>query len=90
MPSDLPSEVVCVSDAVAVGWSVAKRAQVRNKDVPLVIGCGAIALSAIATLKSLGVGPIVAADFVASRRAAALAMGADVVIDPREVSPYQA
>src|SRR5580692_5152901 len=85
VPSDLPSEVVCVSDAVAVGWSVAKRAQVRGKDVPLVIGCGAIALSAIATLKSLGAGPIVAA-----RRAAALAMGADVVIDPREVSPYQA
>ena len=90
VPSDLPSEVVCVSDAVAVGWSVAKRAQVRHNDVPLVIGCGAIALSAIATLKSLGAGPIVAADFVASRRAAALAMGADVVIDPAEISPFQA
>jgi threonine dehydrogenase-like Zn-dependent dehydrogenase len=32
----------------------------------------------------------VAADFVASRRATALAMGADVAIDPAEVSPYQA
>lgn len=88
--SDLPSEVVCVTDAVAVGWSVAKRAQFRSTDVPLVIGCGAIALSAIATLKMLGVGPILAADFVESRRATALVMGADVVIDPREISPFQA
>jgi len=38
----------------------------------------------------LGVGPIVAADFVASRRETALAMGADVVIDPAGISPYQA
>lgn len=88
--SDLPSEVVCVADAVAVGWSAAKRAQVKATDVPLVIGCGAIALSTIATFKHLGVGPILAADFVQSRRDAALAMGADVVIDPREISPFQA
>jgi threonine dehydrogenase-like Zn-dependent dehydrogenase len=87
--SDLPSETVCVSDAVAVGWSAAKRAQVSPKDVPLVIGCGAIALSVIATLKRLGAGPVLAADFVPSRRALALAMGADVVIDPQEVSPFQ-
>ena len=73
---------MCVSDAIAVGWSAAKRAQVRPTDVPLVIGCGAIALSVIATLKRLGAGPILAADFVPSRRALALAMGADVVIDP--------
>ena len=88
--SDLPSEVVCVADAIAVGWSTASRAALTTKEVPLVIGCGAIALSAIATLKRLGVGPIVAVDFVASRRETALAMGADVVVDPAEISPYQA
>ena len=88
--SDLPSEVVSVSDAISVGWSVAKRAQVTTSEVPLVIGCGAIALSAIATLKRLGVGPIVAVDFVASRRDTALAMGADVVVDPAEISPFAA
>lgn len=88
--SELPSEIVCVADAISVGWSAASRAQVTTKEVPLVIGCGAIALSAIARLRRLGVGPILAVDFVASRRATALAMGADVVIDPAEVSPYQA
>ncbi|MBL7487226.1 zinc-binding dehydrogenase [Frankia sp. AgB1.9] len=88
--SELPSEIVCIADAISVGWSAASRAQVSAKEVPLVIGCGAIALSAIAQLKRLGVGPILAVDFVASRRATALAMGADVVIDPAEISPYQA
>ncbi|MFI6465942.1 zinc-binding dehydrogenase [Streptomyces sp. NPDC050538] len=87
--SDLPSEVVCVADAISVGWSTASRAQLTANEAPLVIGCGAIALSAIGRLKGLGVGPIVAADLVASRRATALAMGADVVVDPAEVSPYE-
>jgi threonine dehydrogenase-like Zn-dependent dehydrogenase len=88
--SDLPSEVVCIADAISVGWSAASRAQVAGAEVPMILGCGAIGLSAIARLKLLGVGPIVAVDFVASRRDAARAMGADVTIDPAEISPYQA
>ncbi|MET7771289.1 zinc-binding dehydrogenase [Nocardia sp. NPDC005366] len=88
--SDLPSEVVCVADGISVGWSAAARARVTTKEVPLVIGCGAIALSVIANLARMGVGPIVAVDFVASRRATARAMGAHMVIDPAEISPYQA
>jgi threonine dehydrogenase-like Zn-dependent dehydrogenase len=87
--SELPSEVVCIADAIGVGWSAARRARVEAGDIPLVIGCGAIALAAIATLKRFGAGPILAVDFVASRRDLALAMGADVVIDPAAVSPYQ-
>ncbi|KPI00427.1 Alcohol dehydrogenase zinc-binding domain protein [Actinobacteria bacterium OK074] len=88
--SELPSEIVCVADAISVGWSTASRAQVATREVPLVIGCGAIGLSVIARLRSLGVGPVVAVDFAASRRATALAMGADVVVDPAEGSPYRA
>src|SRR5580704_11782873 len=88
--SNLPDEIVCIADAISVGWSAASRAALTAREVPLVTGCGAIGLSAIATLRWLGVGPIVAADFVASRRETALAMGADVVIDPAGISPYQA
>ncbi|MFF3378042.1 zinc-binding dehydrogenase [Streptomyces sp. NPDC002680] len=88
--SDLPSQVVCVADAISVGWSTASRAHVTPREVPLVIGCGAVALSVIARLRRLGVGPVVAVDFVASRRATALAMGADLVVDPAEMSPYRA
>ncbi len=88
--SDLPSELVCITDAISVGWSTAMRASVAPKEVPLVIGCGAIGLATIATLNRLGVGPVVAVDFVATRRETARVMGADVVIDPAELSPFQA
>jgi len=88
VPSDLSSELVSVADAISVGWSYATRAAVGAHEVPMVVGCGAIGLSVIATLRTLGVGPIVAADFVASRRETARAMGADVVVDPAAVSPY--
>jgi threonine dehydrogenase-like Zn-dependent dehydrogenase len=90
VPTDLPSELVAIADAISVGWYYVNRAAVGAREVPLVIGCGAIGLSAIASLKRLGVGPIVAADFVASRRETAGAMGADIVVDPVERSPYAA
>jgi threonine dehydrogenase-like Zn-dependent dehydrogenase len=90
VPTDLPSELVAIADAISVGWYYVKRAAVGPREVPLVIGCGAIGLSAIASLKRLGVGPIVAADFVAARRETARAMGADLVVDPAERSPYAA
>src|SRR3546814_16612116 len=54
----------------------------------LVVGCGAIGLGVIAGLKLMGITPIIAADFDENRRNIALKMGADVVIDPRELSPY--
>ncbi len=81
---------MALSDAMAVGWSYVRRADVQSTEIPLVIGCGAIGLSAIAALRYRGIGPIIAADFVKSRRDTALAMGADIVIDPAELSPFQA
>ena len=87
---DLPDDLVALSDAMAVGWSYVRRADVQAIEIPLVIGCGAIGLSAIAALKYRNIGPIVAADFVKSRRDTALAMGADIVIDPKEISPFKA
>ena len=89
VPGDLPDELVSIADAISVGWSYVNRAAITPKEVPLVIGCGAIGLSAVASLKRLGVGPIVAVDFVASRRRTALEMGADVVIDPAETTPWE-
>src|SRR4029077_11589057 len=53
--SDLPSEGVCIADALSVGWSTASRAQVTATEVPLLVGCGAIVISTIATLARLGV-----------------------------------
>jgi threonine dehydrogenase-like Zn-dependent dehydrogenase len=87
---DLPSELVATSDAMAVGWHYVGRAALSTKEVPLVIGCGAIGLSVVAALKRKGIGPIVVADFSEERRALAMVMGADVAIDPAVLSPYSA
>ena len=45
--TDLPNELVSIADAISVGWSYVKRADVSAKEVPLVIGCGAIGLAAV-------------------------------------------
>ena len=50
VPGELPDELVSIADAISVGWSYVKRAAVTAKEVPLVIGCGAIGLAAIASL----------------------------------------
>ena len=87
--SPLPDEMLALADAISVGWHYANTANVQPNEIPLVIGCGAIGLSVIASLKRLGVGPIIAADFIESRRLTALAMGADEIVDPAQVSPYK-
>ena len=63
-----------------------KLAQVGPGDPVLVYGVGPIGLYAIIALKLAGAGPIVAAGRSAGRRAAAADVGADVVIDTREIS----
>src|SRR6266702_6888161 len=87
VPEELSSEVAALTEPMAVGYHAVSKARLEKRDLPLVIGCGPVGLSIIATLKLKGIGPIVAADLSPRRRDLALQMGADVVIDPREKSP---
>lgn len=64
-------------------------AQVAPGDVPLVVGCGPVGLSVIAGLAIKGIHPIIAADFSPARRKMAETMGADLVLDPADGSPYE-
>jgi threonine dehydrogenase-like Zn-dependent dehydrogenase len=88
IPGDLDDDMAAMTEPLAVGLEHARRARPTQDDVALVLGCGAIGLGVIAGLRLLGIKPIIAADFHASRREAAIAMGADIAIDPREMSPY--
>jgi threonine dehydrogenase-like Zn-dependent dehydrogenase len=88
VPSGLDDDLAAMTEPLAVGLEHARSGEPIQGDVPLVIGCGAIGLGVIAGLKLLGIGPIVAADFDSNRRQIAVKMGADVVIDPQELSPY--
>jgi threonine dehydrogenase-like Zn-dependent dehydrogenase len=69
-----------------VSSQAVKLAQVGPGDPVLVYGVGPIGLYAIMALKLAGAGPIVAAGRSAGRRQAAVDVGADVVIDTREIS----
>ena len=89
VPNGLSSEKAAITEPMAVGWHAVEHARLTKEDVPLVIGCGPVGLAVIAGLKIKGVGPIIAADFSPARRELAIKMGADIVVDPAEYSPYK-
>lgn len=89
VPNGLAPEAAALTEPMSVGWHAIRRARVTKDDVALVVGCGPIGLAVVAALKVAGIHPIVAADFNPHRRAVALAMGADIVVDPAERSPYE-
>jgi threonine dehydrogenase-like Zn-dependent dehydrogenase len=89
VPNGLATEFAALTEPMAVGWHAVQKANLVGGEVPLVIGCGPVGLAVIAGLKIAGAAPIIAADFSPRRRELALALGADVVVDPAETSPYQ-
>lgn len=90
VPDHLPTEIAALTEPLAVAYRTVARAEIAPDDVPLVVGCGPIGLAVIAVLKMKGIGPVVASDLSAERRALARQLGADVVVDPSEDSPFEA
>jgi threonine dehydrogenase-like Zn-dependent dehydrogenase len=88
VPNGLSTEHAALTEPMAVGVHAVAKARLEPDDAPLVIGCGPVGLAVIAALRLRDVRPIVAADFSPRRRELAVAMGADVVIDPAAISPW--
>ncbi|HUD51696.1 zinc-binding dehydrogenase [Parvibaculum sp.] len=89
VPNGLSAEHAALTEPMAVGWHAVQKARLTKEDIPLVIGCGPVGLAVIAGLRIAGVHPIIAADFSPARRALAEKMGADIVVDPAQNSPYK-
>jgi threonine dehydrogenase-like Zn-dependent dehydrogenase len=89
VPDALPTSHAALTEPMAVGLHAVEKAHLAEDDAPLVIGCGPVGLAVIAALRRRGAGPIVAADFSPGRRALAARMGADVLVDPAQVTPWQ-
>jgi threonine dehydrogenase-like Zn-dependent dehydrogenase len=87
IPEAVPDDLAALTEPLAVGLHAANLAS-RNRGPNVVIGCGPVGLAVIFALLRQGRGPILAADFSAERRAAAEALGADIVLDPAETSPF--
>jgi len=90
VPEGAVAQHAALAEPLAVGVHAVAAADMQRGDVALVVGCGPVGLAVIASLKAAGHGPVVAADFSPGRRALAERIGADVVIDPKETSPYGA
>jgi threonine dehydrogenase-like Zn-dependent dehydrogenase len=88
VPNGLPTDKAALTEPFAVGLHAVEKARMDKDSVALVVGCGPVGLAVIAALKAKGHGPVVAADFSPRRRAAAEALGADVVVDPAKESPH--
>ncbi len=89
VPNGLVTEHAALTEPMAVGLHAVAKARLESDDAPLVIGCGPVGLAVIAALRLHGARPIVAADFSARRRELATALGADLVVDPAQSTPWQ-
>ena len=87
IPDGVSSDLAALAEPLAVGLHAANLAN-RAAGPNVVIGCGPVGLAVILALTRQGRGPIIAADFSARRRQAAATIGADIVIDPAEDSPF--
>lgn len=90
VPDGFPSECAALTEPMAVGIHAVAKAGLAGGDAPLVMGCGPVGLAVVAALALRGAEPIVAADFSKRRRELARHLGAHVVVDPKETSPFQA
>ncbi|MES2152524.1 MAG: zinc-binding dehydrogenase [Pseudomonadota bacterium] len=88
VPNGLSADMAALTEPMAVAWHAVRRSEIAKKDVAIVVGCGPVGLAVICLLKARGIGTIVASDLSAGRRALARRCGADVLIDPREGSPF--
>lgn len=84
LPDDISfEEAALLGCAVPTGLGAAlNAAQVQPGETVLIIGCGAVGLSAVQGARIAGASKVVGIDPQPSRRAAALAMGADVAYEP--------
>ena len=90
VPDDVDVDNAALADAFAVGEYYVRNSGIAGDGsvIPVVVGAGAIGLSAVAALARRGVTPIVVADYTATRLDTAKALGATHCVDPRERSPY--
>jgi 2-desacetyl-2-hydroxyethyl bacteriochlorophyllide A dehydrogenase len=85
VPDGMSMEEAAFLEPLSVAVRAVNRAALDPADPVVVVGCGSIGLSVLQVLKARGVGQVVAVDLSPGRLETARALGADLVLDPREV-----
>jgi alcohol dehydrogenase len=73
---------VLLTDNLPTGWAAATRGEVRPGSRVVVVGLGSVGLCSLHAARALGAASLLAVDPVETRRASALALGADMAVDP--------
>lgn len=87
VPEDLPAQLAAPANcATATVTCAARRVELDEDDVVVVLGCGMLGLTAIAYAKDRGVETVIAVDVDPARRALALRFGATLAAAPAELA----
>jgi len=85
VPDSVSDEEAALVEPLSNGISAVKAAELRPGDSAVVIGAGKIGLGAMLCAKAAGATPVIVIDVVKSRLDKALEIGADAVINAKEV-----
>jgi len=89
VPGDVSNDAVALVDAFAVGEFYVRSSRIKAGEIPIVIGAGAIGLSAVAALSARGIEPVIVSDYKPERLELAKVFGENVLVDPAERSPFE-
>jgi (R,R)-butanediol dehydrogenase/meso-butanediol dehydrogenase/diacetyl reductase len=84
LPAALSYEAAALVEPLAVGIHAVKQGAVQPGATVAVLGAGPIGLSTLQAARVAGAGRVLVFELAERRRALALAMGAEAVLDPRE------
>ncbi|MHB1296470.1 MAG: zinc-dependent alcohol dehydrogenase [Anaerolineae bacterium] len=80
MPDNLSFAEAALIEATAVGMHAANRTPVRLNDTAVIVGAGAIGLTALQGIRLKGAGKLIVTDLSPTRLALATQLGADVTV----------
>jgi len=88
VPNGLDADRAALTEPMAVALHAVRRSRIKKNEPAIVIGCGPVGLGVIIMLKAAGVKTVIASDFSPNRRRLAEQCGADILIDPKQQSPF--
>lgn len=89
VPDHVPTHIAALTEPLSVAVHAVAESGANRDCAIAVYGCGPVGLFVITRLKALGLGPVLAVEPNAARRAMAERMGADMVIAPDEAAAGQ-
>ena len=90
VPDGLPSRVAATTEPCGVGLHAVREAKIQPGEHAVVMGAGPIGLMTLLWLKKEGVRHVTVSDVAERRRALAIQLGADLVVDPKSANVLEA